>query len=154
MCDLLADNHNPVAVPEDFGGIVQVKNAIDVGIYGENHFVGCEWLLYECFGCFRLKEMIRHKQQEILVHGVSGFQSGDSISFVVVRILHKCHRYTERPAFKPIADQIRAISHDNHEVLYAGPVRTLNDVLDDGFAAKISQRFGTAAGDLPDSRPG
>src|SRR6266576_125286 len=97
--------------------------------------------------------MIRHEQQEILLDCVSCFQSGDAVSFLVVRILYKGHRCTERPAFKPVADQIRAISHDNDEPLDAGPVRTLNDVLDDGFAAKVNQRFGKTAGDRPDSRP-
>src|SRR5258706_9345155 len=97
--------------------------------------------------------MIRHEQQEILVDCVSGLERGDAISFVIVRILHKGHRYTERPAFKPVADQVRAISHDNHEALDAGPSRTLNDVLDDGFATKVNQRFGKTAGDRPNSRP-
>src|SRR6476646_2685754 len=132
--------------------MVQVKNAIEVGIYCENYFVGFDWLLYECLSCFRLKEMIRHEQQEILVDCVSGFQSGDAVSFVVVRILHKGHRYTERPAFKPVADQVRAISDNNHESLDARPVRALNDVLDDRFAAKIHQRLGKTAGDCPESR--
>src|SRR5271155_162199 len=153
MSDLLADIHNPVAVPEDFGGIVQVKNAIDVGIYCENYFVSPEWLLYQCLGRFRLKKMIRHEQQEIIVDCVSGFQSGDAVCFVVVRILDKGHGCTKRPAFKPVADQVRAISHHNHEALDAGPVRTLNDVLDDRLAAKVNQRFGEPAGDRPDSRP-
>src|SRR5277367_6415245 len=43
--DRLADIHNPVAASEDFGGIVKIKNAIDIGIHCENHFVGPEWLL-------------------------------------------------------------------------------------------------------------
>src|SRR5260370_37854381 len=82
-----------------------------------------------------LKEMIRHEQQEIIADCISGFQSGDTISFVVVRILHKGHRYTERPALKPVADQVRSISHDNYEALDAVSARTLNDLLDDGFDA-------------------
>src|SRR5260370_38399689 len=96
-----------------------------------------------------LKEMIRHEQQEIVADCISGFQSGDTISFVVVRILHKGHRYTERPALKPVADQVRAISHDNHEALEAGSVPTRKDVHDDWFARKSNQRIGNAAGGGP-----
>jgi len=63
--------------------------------------------------------------------------------------MSQTHRAT---GFKPVADQVRAISHDNQESLDARPVRALNDVSMIGCRESQPKVWKTA-GDCPDSRP-
>ena len=59
--DFLADIHDTIAVAADFGGIVNIEDACNVGIDAENDFSMRKMLLDHHTGCLRLEEMVCHQ---------------------------------------------------------------------------------------------
>ena len=61
LFDVLADVHDPVAAAADLGGIVDIEDAVDVGIDAEDDFSGRKVLPDHHPGCLRLEEVVRHQ---------------------------------------------------------------------------------------------
>jgi hypothetical protein len=78
-----------LSVAPNFGCMVKVKNAINVGVDCENDLVRCEWPLQERPSGFRFKDVVRHQQQEIVLDFISGLQRRDTIGFVIIRIFRR-----------------------------------------------------------------
>src|SRR5215468_5690585 len=57
--EILANSHDVIASPLHLGGVVQVKDTIYLRIDCENDFVIREVLSEQCFGGFRLEDVVR-----------------------------------------------------------------------------------------------
>ena len=77
-----------IAVAFDFRCVVEIKNAIQFRINGENHFIRPKRFFKECFGCSRLEDVIGHEQQEFIADMIPGFQNRNAIVLVVLKVIH------------------------------------------------------------------
>src|SRR5262245_26746651 len=84
---------------------------------------------------------------------MSRLQRGNPIGLVVIRIFHEGDGNPKRAAVEPAANQIGAISDDNHESVDTGLMCSSNDVLENGLATKIYQRLGKSSRYRPDAGP-
>ena len=92
-----------IAVASDFRRVVEIKNAIEFRINGENHLARRERFFKERPGRSRLEDVIGHKQQEWIADLLPGFQNRNAIVLVVLKVVHHIYRDTAKPAVgKPL----------------------------------------------------
>ena len=60
LFDLLTDVHDPVTAAADLGGIVDIVDAVDIGIDAEDDFSRSKALPDHHSGCLGLEEVVRH----------------------------------------------------------------------------------------------
>jgi hypothetical protein len=90
---VFANVHDVISFASDLGGIIQVKNAIELGINPEKDFIASERLLQKRFCRFWLENVIRHEHQEAAAKMFFSSQGRNPIGFVIVPVFHKGDGY-------------------------------------------------------------
>jgi hypothetical protein len=137
----------------DFGGIIHVKDAVQLGIDCENGLTRLNALSEECCHRFWFEDMVGHEQQEGFGNRVPGLENRDSVRFgLVLGILnHLDLNPMEVLAGRPVTYGIGSKACHDDESFDACVTRSEENVFDQRPAIQFDQRFGLAAryGDKP-----
>src|ERR1019366_9515767 len=96
------------------------------------------------------EDMIRHQQEEVIVKCSSGFQGGDPVAFVIVRVFHPGEARPASPAvLEPVADHVTVIPQHDYELLNPRFLSAADHMFEDRPALKLHERFGEVGGNCP-----